>query len=712
MKSNKGKFLSLAALALVVPTLVGCRTQSKKTDDKMFTYQDISFVDDIGSKTNSESHQYENLKVNRVEGELRDDFAFGVDASMTKTVLANGGVYYNQNGQEQDVYQIYRKAGVNFIRFRLWNKPNDKYGNKFGGGDNSITADIEMAKKAKAANLNVLIDFHYSDFWADPDHQQCPQDWGTLTTSEIPNKIEEFTRTTLQRFKDEGVTVDAVQIGNETNNGLAGYSINWNKLDESFDVMAARFKKGISGAKAVFPKIKTIIHLANGGNTEEFRTYFGALDSRKVNYDIIGASYYPHLSGSLDELQENLNQVSSQTGKPVMVVETSWGFTDDYVTKGTDGTYKTYQAGAPMDEGDVLVTSNSYSSADENVGGFLTSEQAQATELRDICNVLSKVPNKKGLGIFYWEPGWLPVTGTGWATALGQSYQTYGDTKHKTSFEDGLATWSNQGLFSYTGKALASLYTYSLVRQGKNEGAEQSISLREDTIAATINLAAQETLPATGRVVTNFDAIRNRPIVWEAAAVEAVKTKGYHPGLKGTIEGTYQITCNATCIENYVVDPGFENQGTTDTVKDPWKLADVTPTGDKVAKIDRKKDIRSGKSDFNWYHSAENYTFKIYQDINLPAGTYSLTTYIRCCLGTEGKHTKLLLFLQVEGESTRYELDLNNDTYIKGWSAGYQTCNISGIVLSSAKKVTIGLEGAANAKAWGHNDDWELVSVD
>ena len=699
------RYIFLLALPMMLTSISGC----KKSSD-FFTYEKISFVDKIGDRTNSEAHDYDGIKVNKTEVDLRKDFAFGVDASMVKVVEENGGVYYNDKGQEQEVFQILRRNGVNFVRFRLWNNPYNKFKDPYGGGNNDVNTDIELAKRAKEANMNVMIDFHYSDFWADPDRQNIPRDWGKYLQDEIPAQIEAFTKETLQQFKSAGVTVDAVQIGNETNNGLCGYAINWNDTETSFDYMAKMFSAGIKGAKAVNKKVKTMIHLANGGNTAEFENYFTALDKRKVAYDMIGASFYPHLSGSLEDLQTNLNNVSQKTGKPVIIAETSWGFTDDYVVKTSTGEYKTYQAGQGMNPGDVIMTANSYSSDDEDIGGYLTGEQAQATMLRDVCNVLSKVPKQRGLGIFYWEPGWLPVDKACWATAAGQSYQYVGNDSKRTAYEDGLATWSNQGLFSYTGKMLSSLKTFSYIREGHNQTEEKSISGRNSSIEVTINLAANETLPKTAKVVTDFEAIRDAGVVWEEAAINAVKSKGVHSGLKGVVDGKYPITATANCIENFIVDPGFENQGEDDFIKDPWKLEYVTPNGEKVAKLDRKKDIRSGKTDLNWYHSTKDFSFKVSQTINnLPAGTYTLRTYIMGIKITEIAHTKLDLFISINGGEP-IVLSLATADYLAGWSAGYKECVISDLAIPQGAQVKVGLEGAAKAGAWAHNDDWELVN--
>lgn len=730
----KKYLLPILGLVLISPILISCgggsnpdpsNTSNSQVDPSKpyFTYEDISFVDTIGEHTNDEVQDYNSIRVNPVEVDLREDFAFGMDVSMVNQVEKLGGIYYNEEGKEQDIFQILRKEGVNFVRFREWVRPTDKLKlHPFGGGNNDLSTNIKLAKRAKAANLNVMIDFHYSDFWADPDYQNRPMEWQSLSHAEVASKIESYTRDSLDEFKNQGITVDAVQIGNETNNGMCGYTINWNNTKDSFDMIANYIKGGIKGAKDVFPNIKTIVHLANGGNTEEFENYFTNLDSRGVNYDIIGASYYPHLSGSLDELQDNLENVTQKTGKPAMVVETSWGFTDDYVVREDNGAgnYKTLKYNQAMGANDVQITANSYSNADEEVGGYLTSVQAQVTELRDIINTLAKVKDNRGLGIFYWEPAWLPVGElnkkgemdyAGWATTYGQSYQNYSDLSHLSLYKDGLATWSNQGLFSYTGKALPSLKTYSLVKDGKNSKTETSISPRRTNLEVTINLAADETLPATAKVVTDFDAIRTKEVVWEAEAIETVKHKGTFTGLKGKLDGKFDITCTAKCIENHIKDPGFEEQGAGDSVRDPWVIESSTPVGDKVIKLDRKKDIRNGKTDLNWFHSSEEFTFKVSQTVNLKAGTYALTTYVMAESMSKYKHLEFVLFYQI-GSNDVVEVDFCDDAHISGWSNGYKTLNVPSIVLDTANTLKVGLRGRAEANAWGHNDDWELVTIE
>jgi len=689
----KRKPLAVALSMFGVLGLISCQDNSSSSSSNYFSYTSND-SSSIGAKTNDESHPYSSLKVEKVGGTLRDDFAMGVDASMVYDVEKAGGVYYNVRGQEQDVFEILRDNGVNFVRFRLWNDPVRKVGkHPYGGGDNNYATDLAMAKRAKAAGLNVMIDFHYSDFWADPDYQQCPKAWQIYdyadpANTDIPNAVKDFTAATLTDFKNEGVVVDAVQIGNEINNGISGYSIDWNDTATSFAYVAKVLSAGIEGAKSVNPDVRTVIHLANGGNKDEFQTFFEAMDSHDVDYDIIGASYYPYLAGSLDSLQTNLDNVSSITGKPVMICEMSWGFTTDYNE----------------------YTANQYTTDDEDVGGYLTSEQAQATAIRDVIDVLSKVPDQKGLGIFYWEPGWLPVSAdVMWASKYGQAYQYTGDDSQWSDYSDGLDTWANQGLFSFSGKALSSLQVFSKVRDGYNQTAEVSTAARHLSQTVTINIAASETLPSTLACETNYDAIRQFLVVYEAGAEDKVKNKGTYV-FSATIDGLYAVTVDVTCIENFVVDPGFENQGETDSIKDPWVLRGSTPTGDKVAKLDRKKDIRNGKADLNWYHGSQDFTFDVYQTIeSLPSGTYTLSTYIMAIAPSKIAHTKLEVYVQVPGQDERL---VDMKTVIDGWGVPdhYKLAQIDDITLSVAGDVVIGIRGAAKAGAWGHNDDWSLIS--
>lgn len=651
----------------------GCTKTPVTENEVKFNYSSLDFTNTYGLAINNE--QYEDIIINPVSN-LRNDFINGVDASMVLTVEENGGKYFNNEGKEQDVFQIMANNGVNFFRVRIWNHPFDKYGDGYGGGDVGVDRAITMAKRAKAAGMNIFLDLHYSDFWADPDSQSLPREWANKTSDELVTTVEDFTIKTMNRFKNAGVTVEMVQIGNEINNGMLFNEgkIDWNNEGKSFDYLCKLLKAGIKGAKKVYPNIYTVIHLANGGNYDEFDAFFSHLKTRNVDYDIIGASYYSYYHGTLKALQNNLDKISEKYNKPIIICETSYGFTDEYNE----------------------YSNNTYSSSFEDTGGYKTSIQGQATALRDVIQVLAKIPKQKGLGVFYWEPGWLPVAKASWANAVSGRTET-----------DGKATWSNQALFSYTGKALPSLQTFSLVKTSTSNLSEVAQKTRTNTINLTLNLAANEKMPTTYKVETNFDAIREQSVVWDEQDLAKLNKVGIY-SVKGKVVNKFDVISNVNVIENYIVDPGYELQGATDAIIAPWIVAMQTPINEKVVKLDRKSDTRSGTTDLNWYHSSKDISFKVIQTItNLPQGTYELTTYCMAISKNEIAHTVLYIYITHDGQTQQYDL---KDKVI-GWGSKdtyYIKAFIDNIEINSSQ-AEIGIVVEAPKQAWGHLDDWSLI---
>lgn len=645
-----------------------------------FTYDDVDYQPTLGERTNDEKYNYDEIFVNPVEG-MREDFIMGVDASMVATIEECGGVYYNKDGVEQDVFQIMADNGVNFFRVRVWNEPYDMYGEGFGGGNVDVDAAVEMCKRAEAVGMNILVDFHYSDFWADPETQDIPASWASLTKDELVTELGEYTSSSLKKFKNAGITVDIVQIGNEINNGMLFPSaeITWGYEESaSFEYLSRLLKAGISAAKEVYPETYTAIHLANGGNFEEFDTYFGYLEDNKVNYDIIGASYYPYYHGTLDALQNNLDKISAKYKRPVYVAETSYGFTTDYNQN----------------------TANIYNETFEDVGGYLTSIQGQATEIRDVIEVVANVPDSMGLGLFYWEPAWLPVEGADWAT--GTSGRVEGN---------GLATWSNQALFSYTGKVLPSMQVFNLVKTGSQPAEEVAVALRDTEVSYTLNIADNETMPTTVAVETNLDAIRQFPVTWDSEP----STVGNYT-VTGTVEGVSgKVTANVEVIRNFIKDPGYENQSmASDAIGAPWSISAQTPAGEKVVKLDRKTDTRTGIADLNWYYVGGAYSFTVEQTVNLEAGNYELSVY---CMAEQHAAQTITVFIEYNN-GQRKEFDLSN--VVEGWGAKdeyYKKAIISDIQVTGGSArigvtVNVTATGSALSQIWGHMDDWALVLVD
>lgn len=158
--------------------------------------------------------------VEPVDG-ISDDFIRGMDASAVRSVENSGAKYYGYDGTEQDVFKTLAESGVNYIRLRVWNDPYDENGNGYGGGNNDVAAAITLGKRATQYGMKVCIDFHYSDFWADPKRQHAPKAWEGMTADEKADALYDFTKESLTAILDAGVDVGMVQVGNEINNGMS-----------------------------------------------------------------------------------------------------------------------------------------------------------------------------------------------------------------------------------------------------------------------------------------------------------------------------------------------------------------------------------------------------------------------------------------------------------------------------------------------------------
>ena len=169
----------------------------------------------------------ESLYVKKVEN-LSDDFIMGMDASSVISLEESGVKYYNYNGEEQDVFKTLAQSGINYIRVRVWNNPFDENGNGYGGGNCDINTALEIGKRATKYGMKLLVNFHYSDFWADPAKQMCPKAWVGMDIDTKANALYEYTRDSLTKLVDAGVDVGMVQIGNETNGAMAGEKIWFN----------------------------------------------------------------------------------------------------------------------------------------------------------------------------------------------------------------------------------------------------------------------------------------------------------------------------------------------------------------------------------------------------------------------------------------------------------------------------------------------------
>lgn len=356
----------------------------------------------------------------------------GVDVSTLAAVEAAGGHFQDANGTAVEPMAFMASQGVNLVRLRLWVDPKSATGDAYGAGDLDLDRVTALAKRVKAAGMKFMLDLHYSDFWTDPGKQFKPKAWADLDSDALVAQVQSYSQAVVAHLIDNGVHPEYIQVGNELNSGMLWPNgKNWGDNVGGFDTLAALLKAGVAGIQqaesdgGVTTPAKIILHLAEGGKNGTFRWWFDEITARAVPFDIIGASYYPYWHGSLADLQANLNDMVSRYGKPVMVVETAYGFTTD--------------------NGDSL--GNNFGTSEETAGGYPVTAAGQLAFLTDLRSVIAAVPDEMGLGFVYWEPAWLPVDGVSWATEAGMDYiETSGSTGN---------AWENQALFDFNGDALA-----------------------------------------------------------------------------------------------------------------------------------------------------------------------------------------------------------------------------------------------------------------
>ena len=367
-------------------------------------------------------------------------FVKGMDLS-TLLELERCGEKYYDNGEERDLLAIMKSYDVDTIRIRLWNDPWSETGESYGAGENDLKTSLEIAKRVTAAGFGVLLNFHYSDFWADPGKQIKPKAWADYGVKELEQAVYDYTLESMQTFLDAGVNITMVQVGNELSNGLL-----WPEGKvPNYDNIATFVNAGIRAVRKADAAIPVMIHLDNGGNNALYREWFDNFTKRGEDFEIIGLSYYPFWHGSLQMLNDNMNDIAERYGKDLVIAEVSMGYTmEDYKNyeKLSDEERKGY-ATRP-----ALVEKIEYP----------MTKQGQYDFMEDFLNRISHIKGGKGKGFFYWEPAWIPVPGSGWATPASLKYMNDpGPCGNE---------WANQALFDYDGNALPTL---SLIRDFKPE---------------------------------------------------------------------------------------------------------------------------------------------------------------------------------------------------------------------------------------------------
>ncbi|WP_325063416.1 glycosyl hydrolase 53 family protein [Gracilibacillus salitolerans] len=612
--------------------------------------------------------------VERVDG-LDGDFIKGVDVSGILALEDSGVAFYNEDGQEQDIFTTLADAGVNYVRVRVWNDPYDAEGNGYGGGNNDVAKAIEIGKRATENGMKLLVDFHYSDFWADPGKQQTPKAWEGLSLEDKKTALYNYTKDSLQEMIDAGVDVGMVQIGNETNNAMAGET-NWTNISQLFN-------EGSKAVRDIDSEILVALHFTNPESAGRYDNIASTLADNKVEYDVFASSYYPFWHGTLENLTAELTNIAENYDKQVMVAETSYTFTSE----DGDGHGNT----APQDSGQTI--------------NYPVSVQGQATAVRDVFEAVANVGDA-GIGVFYWEPAWIPVGdpdnidlehnmelweehGSGWATSYASEY----DPEDAGEWYGGSAV-DNQALFDFHGHPLSSLNVFNYVDTGAV--APLQIDQVKD-VSVTVTLGEEIQLPDTVTAVYNDGSQEPVAVTWNQEQIDQAIASGEGSyKIDGKIDGEYTVQASLTIEpENFVSNPSFEESDTS-----MWEISFPEGVGPHASVKENRSNSRTGDYSLDFWSDAP-VDFEVKQTItDLEPGYYNLSMFIQ---GGEAAESDMELFANTSDEQYQTE------THVDGW-VNWVRSEIDEILVIDGS-ITIGASIKASAEAWGTLDDFYLKRV-
>ena len=618
------------------------------------------------------------LYVKKVEN-LPEDFIFGMDASCVPALEASGVKYYNFDGQETDVYQVLAENGVNYIRVRIWNDPFNSEGKGYGGGNCDINNAIAIGQRATKANMKLLVNFHYSDFWADPAKQMVPKAWKGMDIEQKTEAVYQYTLDCLTQLKDAGVDVGMVQVGNETNNYMCG--------EKTWFNIQYLMQAGAKATREVYPEALVALHFANPEKAGSYATYAKKMDYYQVDYDVFASSYYPYWHGSLENLSAVLTDIANTYGKKVMVMETSYAYTEE----DTDFNGNTIGGGGTI------------------IKDYPFTVQGQANSLRAITDTIVNGTGGAGIGVVYWEGTWISVGGQSWeenhelwekhGSGWASSYAAAYDAADAGRYYGGCAV-DNQALFDQHGKPLESLKVFKLMREG-NEITPVADALEDVTIICDLN--APLTLPETVNAVMTDDSKQAIPVVWDFT--EEMDAQMHSSGVaQYTITGQaggMEAKCYVSMVEyNYLQDYSFEEGS------DVWQITDLKKA-DELYIEDKKTDSLTGSKHMHFWSAAkDSVEFTLEQQAqNLPVGKYKFTVSI---MGGDAGKTDIYAYAKVNGQ-----IVATAPMGITGYG-NWDTAVTPDFTCTAEDDVVVGVyvkcQGAGNG-AWGKIDDALLNSV-
>lgn len=692
------------------------------------------------------------INVQKVEG-LSEDFAHGVDVSSYLSLVQSGAKYYDENGKEANLFDIMENAGINYVRLRVWNSPYplDADGNyiyveedgttthkaaevakttenelgykeyylengtrvyqeTYGAGVCDVETASIIGKIATDHHMKVLVDFHYSDFWADPKKKSCPKAWEGMTLEQKAEALGTFTEESLTTMKNAGVDIGMVQIGNEINNGMSGEN-------DSADVYTL-LKAGSAAVRKVSKDILIAVHFTDPQSEGYQLGRAAELEAAGVEYDAFGTSFYPFWHGNADTLYEDLKEISDTYNKKVYVAEISYAWT--------------------MDDGDGY-GNVVYGGATDQDYNYSIDMEGQATAVRDAIAAVSKI-GENGMGTFYWEPAWIPVNyaynedgtlneeaykanqkawklfGSGWASVYANEYDP------EVVDDNNGGTWDNQAFFDFEGHVLDSINVYKYVYTGA-VGPTKVATV--DKASCEMDYHTQAALPKTVTVNLNNGTTLDAAVTWDAKEVAALADADFGEyTVNGTVgefsfdnhgetvtvsSGTYSTTCTVTVTgTNYVTNGGFE---TGDAAG--WTLTNYL--GENVGWPSVDKSSANAKSG-TYYYKAWNegsIDFSIDQTIEsgLQSGEYTLFAYYQGTgVDTLSKDSQLYATVtSKDGTKKTYSTDVEIHNV---WKDFFQA-KINGIAIDeNVASVSVGTRIACTATelgAWVVIDDISLM---
>ena len=641
---------------------------------------------------------------------LSEDFMRGVDISSIIAEEESGVVYYNEDGIEQDIFETLAQHGVNYIRVRVWNDPYDADGNSYGGGHNDTETAAEIGRRAAKYGIKLCVDYHYSDFWADPSKQMCPKAWEGMEIEEKAEALRQFTEESLTQILDAGALVGMVQIGNEINNGIAGEK-EWSRRRK---LLSAGSEAVREVAADTGTDILIAVHFTDVNDKDGIMDMAKKLEleGKEIDYDVFAVSYYPFWHGSMDNLTDVLREVSETYGKKVVVAENSYLYTTD----DGDGT------GNSVGEGSV-------------VAEYPATVQGQANEIRDVCAAVAAVGDA-GLGFFYWEPAWIPVGvweentadadrvleenkkiweeyGSGWASSYAGTY----DPKDAGVYYGG-SSWDNQALFDYYGHPLESLKVFRYLHCGTIvEKQVESIPLVE----VDVGLGAEVEMPETVDVVFNDRSVIPVAVKWDEDMVAAIDT---------SVSGTYDVRGTFVLVNDLLLpidsesnedneEDGAFSQEVIDTLMNSQPTAHVNVarvnllanssfedpdtsmwniTGGGTDYQNKSSDAHSGDYSLHFWSTSDIFFTVEQQLTGLKPGTYEFGV---CIQGGDADGADIYIY------ADNGQVCLTEATEVTSWCDWHNPV-ISEITVDESGMLAVGVSVTAPAKAWGTIDDLYL----